>query len=1027
MFPQPKSERIKINYLSYVLTITDRTITFRNEISFTHHLKPFRFHISQKQGIIIQEVNSMNISKLRHPFDEIEHVFTTPHELLYANDYYYIMLGRNELIFIDTLKFSQLASIPIKNKPDDIVFYFDFIYVISEEQIIVIEMDSIKPFIKNTYNRCDSSVLQYENQPAKNDFFTNKENKNDTSDVRQNQTNSNEIFNSGLLINFHDCLLIVDKMVFYKNSLLCNSKKLVHINDLYLKIAACMKDNEKLCFFKDAFSGFDFKDIFIKNNFSVQTRARVNAYLEYEFLFRNPREFIQSNDTCMYGIYSNELSLGVFQKLLSLKEYLNDEDYRKVFKYNEIILNEFYMEEREIPRVYNKVFNIKTKKYIIEPNTETRPFSYIAKDYHNDQRPFCDSKIPLPYKILLANHQPLKFLVKKIPQDYFTKKLHTVDISKILYKDSRLVEIEKLFNENELVAVDFDENDLEKKRVNAYINRVSSNIGQSFFYQGIGKQRKIETIEELVFKNKHEVIDVSKLQKDWPDFISGCNQVLRQSLYIEDYMDELIIDSILLNDVKFTNIIEGFQSVPFSKDKEGFSLSGAIFALGINNKITEAICNHYFQSKEEIVVFSTIISYSMVNKHNRSSLYEKTLQDILENGDSMLIKVAAILGLGLINHDTNKNDVIQNLIQECNRFGVFLSGKNKGNKTWYDENYRIFSCLSLSLICNEKTGYINLNDSFCEILLNGINFINTKNKKVLRRIRRDNDSRMEEIFYSSLFEELIMFEKTTKAVFLEILLNQKEDRGSLYRKAGKLFYIAFKLLYHKEELVDTFVEELYQVCLYYEEQMTVNPHYKILFDTLLITLSLIKNGSSDLRIVRILRRLLKKTEDTTYLVEINDFITTTSADSKQFGLRFGDLMKYKMCLGVLCSGNGLFGLEFNREAIFNIIVSFFVNFPLSSADQSYFNIFRYFIFLSFTQNRFISQTHEYNVSLDSTKSYVTYVNDFDMFFLDKFLEMNSVEKKICLDIMCDYFEKNDNRLGFRIFKKLACSFRLDSI
>lgn len=1017
-------------YLDYFLTITDKTITFKNDLSFTHHFKPFKFHLSEKHGIFVQETNSNKIYHLKHPFDIAECLFTTPNLFLFVSDRFYITLNKNQIDFIDSCKFTTLNSVYINEEIGTIISYFTYIFVTTRTKICVIDLNAEIPSIVNTYNITHSEIemepIEYEIKNNKRCLVVDKENNEDSKRFSECSID-NVVDSKTFSISFIDCLLFIDKIVFYKNSIVFEGDKSYKIDDFHFKLASCMNDGEKIVFFRAILSGNDFKEVLTKHNFSIQSKIYINSYLEYEFFFNNHKLFFDSKSKKDYELYYSKLPFDVFKKLLSLTYFIDKQSCKKIFTYNETILNNFQLKEKDKSRIYNKVIYLQTGESKIVENTNIIPFCHNSSLFQSDRNPLLESTIPLPYKIILSNHFPHNFLIKLVPQTYFTNSLDLDRISDMLYKDSRLIEVKRLFDEKELVDVDFDENDLEKKRVNSYINRVSSNIGQSYFYCGIENQTKIEKIENLVFKNKNVQIEILKHQKDWPDFIYGCNQVLKTKIFNDDYASVSLHNSKNFSDNFYTELVNNFESIPFHKEKEGFSLAGAIFALGLNKKITEEISNHYFQSKDEIVVFSTIISYSITKKHNKNNFYEMTLLEILQNGDSLLLKTAAILGLGFINYYTNNSEIIQTLIQEVNRYGAFDSTKNKGNKIWYTENYRVFCTLSLSLVCNEKTRYIKLKDSFCELLLNGLIFTKSKNKKVILRIQRDDDSKLEEVFYSSLFEKLIMFDQDGQSVLNEVLFDGKNDLVSLYRKSGKIFYIAFKLLSDNNGLeYDEILIKLYELCLDYEIKLSINPDFKIIFDTILITLSILKSGSSDLNIMRILRRLLKKTEDTTYLTEIFDF-SSNSGDSKQFGLRFGDLMKYKMCLGVLCSGHGLFGLKVDKECIFNIIASFYINFPLSTFDQEYFNVFRYFLCMNFEQLRFISQTHKLHVSNESKNSYYTHVNDFNAFFSEQYKKLDIYQKKICLDILCDYFEKNENRIGFTAFKKAAASFYVNNL
>lgn len=127
--------------------------------------------------------------------------------------------------------------------------------------------------------------------------------------------------------------------------------------------------------------------------------------------------------------------------------------------------------------------------------------------------------------------------------------------------------------------------------------------------------------------------------------------------------------------------------------------------------------------------------------------------------------------------------------------------------------------------------------------------------------------------------------------------------------------------------VDSLAKDMIRLCLKAEKEMAWNSDYKFLFDMLLVSVSLLLNGTSDLSVLRIIRRQLLKVEKLKNLHKITDFV-----DGKyevQHGLRYGDYIRYKMCIGVLFA-------KIKSDSLFEIVSSFYINFPLTQLNKDAF-------------------------------------------------------------------------------------------
>ncbi|KAM0675261.1 Anaphase-promoting complex subunit 1 [Gurleya vavrai] len=510
---------------------------------------------------------------------------------------------------------------------------------------------------------------------------------------------------------------------------------------------------------------------------------------------------------------------------------------------------------------------------------------------------------------------------------------------------------------------------------------------------------EIEEFKIHAKKENNDVYEIAKNNKEWPDFFYSCNLFLNK----DDNFDLEVFKEYKETENSFNLKKRDFKMIPFNNFEHNHLLAGAIYALGIKKEISEECFYHYYLSKKDIVIFSIIIGYCISIKGSCQDSISKTLKTNLLENDSFLVKIGSIMGLGFLYAKTGNSEIIEILKKECSRNSVFISERNKNHRLYYDEFYRIFSTFSLCLVFNEKKRFFSMKDSFCELILNGILFAGTKNQMVYKELKRNDDSKLEEIFYSSFFCELILLKKSSLEILNNVDINI-ENIVDIFKLSGLIFYIAFyELFYNKNK--ENITEKLLKLCLDVEQKILVNYDFKILFDYILITLSLINNGTCNLDILRILRRQIKKTERSKFLGK-NDFFCISSAkDESTFGPFFGEILKFKMCLGILCAGKGKFYIKEGKNAILNIICTFYINFPLTANDQDYFNILRYFLCFNLEKKN----------EKESDKKY-----DFD--FIIDFDKLDFLNQKATLDILCDYFEKNDNYIDFECYKKLAVVF-----
>ncbi len=391
-------------------------------------------------------------------------------------------------------------------------------------------------------------------------------------------------------------------------------------------------------------------------------------------------------------------------------------------------------------------------------------------------------------------------------------------------------------------------------------------------------------------------------------------------------------------------------------------LAGNVFAMGLLGWIEAPPVLH-----SEFGDFVSQVSVSFVTKSNYALI---PLPDVL------LKRTAHIIGLGFSFRHTRNRFVANILRTECSRFG-------NCNKLWVDELYRMCAGLSLYLVGDK---WVSCDDKLVEVVYNGLTFFNTRNTFVVKKLRRTGRDRLEEVFYSSFFSRGVMGCVEDVRDFAAGM-----DLPDIYRRAGEYFYIGVSaVVLHRtparadicgSAVGEQRARDMVALCLRAEEEMEKDTNYKFLFDMLLISVSLVHHGTSNLDVMRIVRRQLLKIEKFKNLGKIIDFVD--GRYEIQYGLRYGDYLRYKVCMGVLFA-------RIEQDSLFEIVSSFYISFPLCTADQKCFQIYRH---LLATKVEKIKRSVYNNVGLDIEGE-------------EAGLETDARDTKVFFDSFCKYIEQH---------------------
>ncbi|KAM0678761.1 hypothetical protein BDAP_000544 [Binucleata daphniae] len=995
-----------VNYKNQNIIFTERSIIFTNCFSYTVHLKPYNYFVSKKHGIIVQEKDTLLIKQIKNAFAIPKIIMEAQNILLGIFKDDFVFFSNDHLILQNIENLNNKQELKSNFEVDKIVMYNETIVAISKSKIAF---------------------------------------KNNALQITFNLKNKGNV-------HFESLFLVIDDFMFYNETYVGKKVNKIEITKFEEEVLLNFEKQEFIDFFKRYFASKNsICEVFYSFTTSKQTIAKINNLLIGKILSNKLLFDEKIVQTCFFKL-----------PIYILHALDNNKRYKKV------VHCDFILQDLDTAKNNDAVYSItrESSKYALDDKCNTKSLatffinssfcdSFVNQTQHdieNNSNDVVEYNTISDTKNIIKTNFENQYSIKNGLGEYICITENTIKTNETLvysiikanetlkrkniveikagneYFDKSIDEVDNLLNENQIGVFLYDENDLEKKRKIAFVNKICANIGKSFYTYKTCKIASTMRIKNLKIKIKSQQIEtaeIEKIYKNWPDLFFMCNKMLEEhKLEINNLQNIFHIEDVIQENYKHNttknNDSTSKVSIPFSKFDHDFLLAGALFGMGLRGEITEQMYLHYYFSTKDVVVFAIIIGYCISIKGSKQMCVYETLKSNITENDTYLCKIGSILGLGFLFYESDRKDIAQILVNECNANGVFTSDSNRNHKKYYDEFYRYFSVFSLSLTYKNDLKFVSLNDKMCELLLNGLVFIGTRNKRILYELKRNEDAKYEELFYSSLFLELCMLETDSLSIINEININSM-TLSDAYKLSGKIFYIAFKELKDILDGITRNVElynKLLELCLIAEEKMQENENLRLIFDYLLITLSIIQNGTCDLNVLRILRRLIKQSENSKFLDTKEFFSLSSCKDEKVFGLLYGQTVKYKMCLGILCLGKGTKKFRFSKNMIRNTIISFFINFPLTPADQEYFNILRYFICFDIADNNESKQKNEKNAVLYKN----SIGSDLEECFTANFNEMNKYNQKISLDVLCDYFEKNDDFLDFSFLPKFASDF-----
>jgi len=581
-----------------------------------------------------------------------------------------------------------------------------------------------------------------------------------------------------------------------------------------------------------------------------------------------------------------------------------------------------------------------------------------------------------------SKHRKEQVEQKIVIPDILTCEKYFFKVLELYFGDTRIRDILDIMLENS-IHIQADINDVGNCRQSSFILRSHCSLGS--FIMNIDGIYKSE-----YFKNPCKVND-SKVEIKGNDDINFLNGACLAHYYKATNMDVC------------------------------YNL-GVAFGEGLLKGISDEDMQKYLkmvsQGDSKVLNYALLlVSTRSINNNSRRNIkINDIFRSHLETTD-ISRKKAVLCSIAIYNYQSNDSNIIDLFLKECCRFGPVDLGKNS---EFYDCEYRKLAALCCAFVVTKPISPI-LDDGFCSLIINGLSSIDSGFGK--DQFYRTQDCRPEEIFYSRLFQHTCDFSESVNSVIHNFSFNDSGSIPEIYKNAADVFYISLKWLKDRENAMnkadgDTGIYDwLINMAEMVEEKLETCPPLKIMFNFLLISLSIVRNGTADLGILRILRRQVLKSKDLKFMKYFSFFDKSKKDRNFVRGCDYESMQTYKICIGMVCANFGLSRLKLDVK---QLIISFFIANTVS-LDFSYAEILKMFLGRSFlpdedTKQKFKDCTLEVLAGEKSRK--------LKKSFKKRFRDLNVLDKKILVDVLSDYYEnyhfKDSGRslLDLKILAKL---------
>lgn len=776
---------------------------------------------------------------------------------------------------------------------------------------------------------------------------------------------------------------LVQKALFYYNELICTN---VYID--YLD-----------------------KDVNISFNIKPHM-ANKNNIEDGSVEFINPLDTVKNNrkGSFLLDNVENEKSNGISQY------YTTKYDYKVTFDISNIEYNAFL------------ISNIEDRISFLKMSFTGAKFNIIAcvadliLHYSNNISLIIDQNQNIYSELIdlssnsLFYENPDLSILKKMPKFKFKNRLTEMEINFINRKYQRVFLYNPQVNITDNLAYKII--DIEKRFIN------HNNLGKLFdqcishdksFIRIINahyEDTRIEEIIQILLENKiniqADIADVNNYRQSTFLLRCACNigsyfmnlnlRYYTNSLNQSIKLNSLSIDEKLPKDLQFNNSACLFSYYKNPELKNIYDQLGYDFGDGLINGLSQEKLDKYLKLvstvEDNILKFVYIvISTSNINilsgeNHNINTLFKSSLEN-----DNIDIKKAGLCSLAIYNLETHDRNILEILIEEINKVGPI---KLDRNTAFYNSEYRKLAAICISMVSNHSL-LIKTNDSFCELLVNGLSSINSNISP--STFYRTDEYKPDEIFYSVLFQHTCDFSILPKYIVNELdIVLSTSNLITIYSTAAKIFYVSLYYLNNNMKYEDHIYNKIYDFVVLLEDRLLNEQYFQILFNFSIVSLSIMKSATCDIELCRILRRQLLKTKNIEYMNNYSIFDHKKKDLNSFKGFDYESVQFYKMAIGIVCLDFGMSNIT--QKSIKQLIITFFIS-NSCFLEFNYIDILRMVLIKTFKTN---------DKSIDELRS--TFVKQYlnkkrkkcVRYFENVFYGLSDIDKKFVIDILSDYYE-----------------------
>lgn len=605
---------------------------------------------------------------------------------------------------------------------------------------------------------------------------------------------------------------------------------------------------------------------------------------------------------------------------------------------------------KEMPK-YKFKSKLTEREAVFLSRTYRRVFNYDAevKETRN-----------LAYRIIKKEKEYLETLnVEALFNDTAKYSAELVKMVNGYYRDTRIEEVLNILLEN-FILIQPDLADVTNSRQGIFLLRCSCNLGP---------------------------------------FIANYKQWYYRSIYRPPFkVNSLPVDDRLQKEILFLNAANLFSYYKRPELLNVCEQLGQAFGDGLINGLSREDLEHYLKLAASAddsnlrFIFLVISTYPVQFDLGKNQTINTLLRSGMESSN-LEVKKAAMCALAIYNLGSHDRNVLATLEEEVDKFGPV---KAERNTAFYNIEYRKMAAVCLASIASRPL-MPGFNDSFCELLTCGLSSVGSGLS--LGMLRRTDDCRPEEIFYSVLLQLTSDFSTTPEELIDSIdQLGPLNEVSRMYKAAAKIFYVSLYHVHTGTSPNAIVYRRIFNLGLYLEDFILSNKDIQFLFNFALVALSIMKAGTCDIEMCRILRRLVLKTREVKFMKECSLF-DYKKKDMVGFrGYDFESMQLYKICLGLVCLNFGMSKLK--RTAAKQLIVTFFVS-------KATLLMFNFMDVLRMLIVKFVEDDPEVIEGMKLTAKNLDFAwrrKKCMRLFKKKFGACSDVDKKFVIDILSDYYE-----------------------